>query len=213
VPGPVCADVVILAAGLSRRFGGDKLTALWRGEPVLSHTLSAVAAARQRGLLATGVVVHRSEDAAAARAAAAAGFTACPNPGVRPGLSESLRLGLAALDPSGVDWALIVLGDQPMLRPDVIAALLEGADPSSDLVRPVYAEAPDVPGHPVLVHRRLWPEAAALRDDQGFGALAPRKVTFVPVSGANPDIDTVRDLASLAARFPLTVPSFPPPHA
>lgn len=35
-----CCSAVIVAAGASSRFGGDKMTALLGGEPVLAHTLS-----------------------------------------------------------------------------------------------------------------------------------------------------------------------------
>jgi molybdenum cofactor cytidylyltransferase len=184
---------VVLAAGEGRRFGGDKLAAVWQGSPLLAHTLRAVASH-------PGVVVHRPGDSIVERAALASGMTPRENPHPEFGLSESLRVGVTALDPAATEWALIVLGDQPLLRSEVIAALIAATDPGHDLIRPIYAEEPGSPGHPVLVHRRLWPLAGSLRGDQGFGAVAtPQRICLVPVSGSNPDVDTPADLDELPA--------------
>jgi molybdenum cofactor cytidylyltransferase len=132
--------------------------------------------------------------------AADAGMELRANPRTDLGLTESLRTGLAALDPATTEWALIVLGDQPLLRRDVVAALVAAADDAHDLLRPVYADAPEAPGHPVLVHRRLWPRAEFLRGDQGFGSVvAPERIRLVPVPGSNPDVDTRADLLRLSA--------------
>ena len=53
---------LILAAGQSRRFGGGKLHALYRGRPLLSYVLDVVEAARKRGLLDGGHVVVAAGD-------------------------------------------------------------------------------------------------------------------------------------------------------
>lgn len=64
-------------------------------------------------------------------------------------------------------------------------------------MRPRYADRPGEPGHPVLLHRQLWPEVATLEGDEGAGALLRgRAVTLVDVPGRNPDIDTPADLAA-----------------
>jgi CTP:molybdopterin cytidylyltransferase MocA len=198
---------VVLAAGAGQRFGGDKLAAVWRDEPLLSHVMRAV---RDR----PGVVVHRPGDRFVEEAALRAGMTARANPHPEHGLSESLRVGLAALDTAAVEWALIVLGDQPLLRPDAIASLIAAIDGAHDLIRPVYAEEPGRPGHPVLVHRRLWPLAESLRGDQGLGSVAPKeRMVLVPVPGSNPDVDTPDDLLQLSAlHSPLPVPDARPPR-
>lgn len=195
MPGQVAS--VVLAAGSGRRFGGDKLAAVWRGEPLLAHTLRAIRSY-------PGVVVHRPGDAFALRAAEAFGMTPRENPHADLGLSESLRVGLAALDAAATEWALIVLADQPLLRPEVIQALLAVAGQEHRLIRPVYADAPGVPAHPVLVHRDLWRLAESLSGNQGFAAVVPTGQTrLVPVPGSNPDVDTPDDLKQLPSS-PLT---------
>ena len=200
-PAPVGA--VVLAAGLSSRFGSAKLTAEWRGRPIISHVLDTVAGARDDGLLTAGIVVHRAEDAQTPRLALERGLE--PHVNTRPtqGLSSSLRVGLNALcaerwEP--MEGALVIMGDQPLLRKDVIARLLAAFIPSMDIVRPQYLEDPGEPGHPVLVHRRLWGRARSLTGDQGFRAIATWgqvRETTIQVDGANPDVDTPADLAGL----------------
>ena len=200
-PAPVGA--VVLAAGLSSRFGSAKLTAEWRGKPIISHVLDTVADARDDGLLSAGVVVHRAEDTQTPRAALERGLE--PHVNTRPahGLSSSLRVGLNALSAERwepMEGALVIMGDQPLLRKDVIAQLIAAFSPSMDLVRPQYMADPDEPGHPVLVSRRLWDRARSLTGDQGFRVLetwGKLRAGTIQVEGANPDVDTPGDLAGL----------------
>ena len=194
---------IVLAAGLCRRFGGAKLSTSFRGRPLLGHCLGVLGEAREAGLIEAGVVVHRPEDLVSRTLAEAAGLRPIANPRPATGMAHSLRLGLAALAPdNALDWAMIVLGDQPLLRLEVIEALAAAARPPMDLVRPVYQATPSAPGHPVLVHRRLWPLAARLTGDQGFRTLAawtPLRAGTIEVPGSNPDVDTPADLAALEA--------------
>ena len=58
------------------------------------------------------------------------------------------------------------------------------------------------PPNPVLVRRPGWRLADELVGDRGFGPLLagqPELVTWIPVEGANPDIDTRADLAAALA--------------
>jgi len=191
---------VILAAGRSRRFGGDKLLAEWRGRPILWHVLDVTAAARASGELADAWVVVAAEDDAAAVLARSAGLPRVVNPDADLGLSSSLRCGLTAL-PADAGAALILLGDQPMIRLDVIAQLAAawraGAGP---ILRPRYAGSPGSPGHPVLLERSVWRGVDRLEGDAGLGALiasGTARVTLVDVAGINPDVDTPADLYTL----------------
>lgn len=204
MPGHVAS--VVLAAGSGQRFGGDKLAADWQGAPLLVHTLRAIRTY-------PGVVVHRPGDRFVIDLARGFGMRPCENPAPELGLSESLRVGLTALDPARTDWAMIVLGDQPLLRPEVIERLIGMTDRGRDLIRPEYDDDAG-PGHPVLVHRRLWPLAAALKGDQGFGAVVPPELrAMVLVPGANPDVDTPDDLLRLSALpSPLSAPDARPPR-
>jgi molybdenum cofactor cytidylyltransferase len=189
----------VLAAGAGRRFGGEgaKLLAPWLGRALLEHVLATVVAARRAGLVQAGVVVHPPGGGAIREAALAAGLVPVPAEG--PDLSASLRSGIAALP--GGDAALILLGDQPVVKLETIRALIQAAPRLTEsLVRPRYREAPDVPGHPALVGRTHWPLAGEARGDRGLDPLlAARGLRWreIEVEGTNPDVDTPADLERL----------------
>ncbi len=188
---------IVLAAGASRRFGSPKLLAELDGRPLLQHTLDAVAAA---GL--DDVVVVLGEGARDVEQAISwRGERLAVNPRPQDGLSSSLRIGLdAAVEAPGADAVLVVLGDQPSLRADVVAAVLAAAEASDrPFVRVRYAD--DAAPNPVLVRRVAWALAAGLDGDRGLGPLLARRPDLVAeaaVAGRNPDVDTPADLAALA---------------
>lgn len=195
---------IVLAAGTGSRFGGGKVRAPLNGRPLVAHVL---ANARAAGLGRVVLVLGR--DAEAVRAALLSddpagldGVTVAVNPAPERGLTTSLRIGLAVatadLAPDGV---VVLLGDQPRVRADVVLALLGAAataPPGAFAVAPAYAG--DGAPNPVLVLPALWPLAAGLHGDRGLGPLLaadPGRVVRVPVPGANPDVDTPTDLAAL----------------
>lgn len=194
---------LVLAAGLCRRFGSAKLLAVWRGRPIVAYVLDEVAAARDAGVVSGGVVVHRPDDLDTPKFARERGLEPHFNPRPASGMASSLRLGLAALTAprwQPLDGALVVMADQPLLRREVIEELVSAFRPSMDLVRPQYSADPSAPGHPVIVHRRLWDRARSLTGDQGFRVLATWnnvRLGTISVEGANPDIDSPEDLARL----------------
>ncbi len=196
---------LILAAGAGVRFGGGKVRALLDGRPLIGHVLVA---ARAAGLARIVLVLGR--DAVAVRAALLArdpaaldGVLLAVNGAPERGLASSLRLGLVVATaepaPAGV---LVLLGDQPRVRPDVIEALLGAAATAAAgtlAVAPAYAR--DGAPNPVLLLRPAWPPAVALEGDRGVGPLLaanPARVVRVPVGGSNPDVDTPADLVALA---------------
>ena len=187
----------MLAAGAATRFGSPKSLARLDGKPLLAHVLDAAAAA---GLVPTVVVLGDAADAVEPAIRWRAELRV-RNPDPGRGLASSLRIGLEALwalEPS-VAGAVILLGDQPWVRPDVIAALL-ACRASSDrpIVAPRYADGGGP--NPALVERSAFALAADLEGDRGLGPLIARRpelVTFVDVAGTNPDVDTPADLARL----------------
>jgi CTP:molybdopterin cytidylyltransferase MocA len=117
------------------------------------------------------------------------------------GLSRSLRLGLAALAESAAGAALILLGDEPRVRLETIARVIDAWHRKpGGIVRPRYADQPGAPGHPLLIDRAGWRLARALEGDSGLGPILrshPELVTTVDLEGSNPDVDTTDDLYSL----------------
>lgn len=198
------AAAVILAAGAGSRFGGGKVQASLEGRPLLAHVLTAAREADIGRLVVVlgrdaGAVldaVHRDDPAALERVLIAL------NPAPGRGLATSIRLGFraatAAPAPAGV---LLLLGDQPRVRAEVLRALCGAMAPASALaVVPRYAD--DSTPNPVLLLPAGWPLVARLAGDRGLGPLLAAESTRlvqVPVRGRNPDVDTPNDLAVLVA--------------
>lgn len=79
----------------------------------------------------------------------------------------SIKLGIQSLQ-KGTQAALIVLGDQPQLDPDIIGAIIKRFESlNSPIVVPSYKMRR---GHPLLIGRQLWeslleiPSPMTLRD-------------------------------------------------
>jgi molybdenum cofactor cytidylyltransferase len=187
---------VVLAAGAASRFGGGKLLAPVEGRPILQHVLDRIAAAGIDDV----VVVLGAEAANVERAIQWRGERRVRNPDPSRGLSSSLQVGVGALD-GGVDAAMIVLGDQPLLPARAIRALLDAdADDARPIVVPVYGD--NAGRNPVLLGRAAFGLVAAATGDRGLGPLLaghPELVREIPirVAGGNPDVDTREDHIAL----------------
>jgi molybdenum cofactor cytidylyltransferase len=177
---------LILAAGEGRRFGATKQLAELRGRPLLEYALAAMAAVTPRVV----VLGHAADEIVAGVDLHGATPVVCH--GWAEGQAASLRCGLAAL--AGVDAVVVVLGDQPGITAAAVEAIV-AAGGDEDAVRATYD---GVPGHPVLLRRRLLDRAGELRGDVGFrDLLAGATAREVEIGGlADPaDIDTREELA------------------
>jgi molybdenum cofactor cytidylyltransferase len=185
---------VVLAAGASERFGGVKALARLRGRPLLQRVLDVVAASD----LGPVVVVLGQAAEQIQAGIAWRGERIVRNPDPQAGLSSSLRTGMAALADE-VDAALLLLADQPLVRADVIGALVAALEVTGrPVVVPRYAAGGGP--NPALVARRAWPLVAESSGDRGLGPVLqahPDLVRAVPVPGSNPDVDTRADLLAL----------------
>ena len=193
---------LVLAAGGGSRFGGSKLQARYRDQPLLAYPLALVAAARERGLIRGGHVVIPADDDATRGLVIDMRLQPVLNSASERGLSYSLQLGLAALEEAEpLDAALVLLGDQPLVRLEVVEAIISAWYAGGEaIIRPRYEASPDVPGHPVLVARGVWPLIRELQGDVGLGSVGSRpRETLVDVTGHNPDVDTLGDLRALEA--------------
>jgi len=121
-----CA-AILLAAGLSRRFGpADKLLSDRGGRPLVDHAGETLASLP----LARHVAVIRSGAPALRAILEARGFAIVENDRPEAGMAHSLALGIAAA--GDADAALIALGDMPQVPAVHFAALcarVEGPHP------------------------------------------------------------------------------------
>ncbi len=193
-PVPRGVAAVVLAAGLSRRFGRPKQLALLAGRTLLEHVIDR---ARSAGLAPVVAVVP-----AGFPRPATVGDSAVWVPNADPdrGMSHSLRLGLAAV-PQHCDAAVVLLGDQPTVTPSSIRAVIAARGE-----RPiVVAFADGHVGPPAVIERRAFPLAAELEGDAGLRQLAARHpglLRRVPVERHPPDVDRPEDLDHITPEQP-----------
>jgi XdhC Rossmann domain/MobA-like NTP transferase domain len=114
-------------------------------------------------------------------------------------MGSSLRVGLGAVDPQA-EAALIVLADQPFIRPATLDRLIEeyGAK-RPQIAIPMYR---GFRGNPVLLDRSVFPEVMQLHGDIGCRAIFGshlENILKVPVEDAGilADIDSAGDLEKL----------------
>jgi len=187
---------VVLAAGAGSRFGGGKLAARIDGKPVLQHVLDALADA---GLDDPIIALPPDPDLPAIDWRRAERIT---NPDPGRGLASSLQLAwdrAMARDPSP-EAVLIALGDQPLIRADVLRSL---ASMPLDEERPIAAARYTGTGahNPVRVEASAADRIADAAGDRGLGPLLerhPELVRWLDVDADNPDVDTAADLARVA---------------
>jgi molybdenum cofactor cytidylyltransferase len=189
---------VVLAAGASSRFGRPKPLALLWGRPLLLRVLDAVAAA---GIVEVVVVLGRDADEIE-RSLPWRRERRVRNPNPEAGLSSSLRVGLESVS-AARDAALILLGDQPLVRVDVIERLLAEAGSSArPIVLPRYRDGGGP--NPLLIHRAAWPLAGEAESDRGLGPILSKHrelLAEIDVDGSNPDVDTPAELAAMEASY------------
>lgn len=184
---------VVMAAGSASRFGCNKLEADFGGKTLLRRALEAVPAA----LLCRVVVVTQYEGAAAL--AREFGFDVVRNSRPQDGLSRTVRLGTEAL--GDCDAILYQVADQPLLRWETVAALLD-----------LYRQHPDCiaalsdgvrRGNPCVFPRRFFPELTTLTGDHGGSVVIRRHEDTLRLCPAPAeelrDVDTVEALSRLSA--------------
>jgi molybdenum cofactor cytidylyltransferase len=181
---------LVLAAGSARRFGSDKLSAPFAGEPLVLHAIRAARAAPVERVI---VVAHPTLDLAAATGVEVVRLAS-------GALSQSLRAGVAAV--GEVDGVFVFLGDMPLV-PHGAATRLAALLGSHYAAMPLHAGKP---GHPVLLSRAAFADVARAEGDAGLGKLLRTRDDVAFDACADPfihaDVDRPADLAALVEGAP-----------
>ena len=188
---------IVLAAGRGTRFdAGPKLLAVLDGQPLVRHVVhAAIVSAADPVFVVTG---HRSDEVEAALAGLETRFVS--NPLHEDGLSTSLKAGFSAL-PEETKAAIILLGDMPLIRPDLIDTLVNAwrkkGEPAA-LIPTLDGRR----GNPVVLSRILEPDIMMLTGDTGAGLILRGRSDVVeyPVDerAVLQDVDTVEDFRNLS---------------
>lgn len=202
---------VIMASGLSRRFGANKLLADFCDQPMLCRAFAATATPG----IAARIVVTRSEDVQAL----------CRTQGVPvllhslPGRNDTVRLGLSVLleQLPELSGCMFLPGDQPLLRRETVEAMTERfcreqpapAEWQKETEREIFRLAhrfindPNpLVGSPVLFSKRYFSELRILPEGKGGSVLLrkyPERVHNIFIGDRNEllDADTPEALAEL----------------
>ena len=186
---PQGVGCVIMASGLARRFGANKLMADFGGEPLISRILHAT-----QGLFARRIVITRHADVAALCKAYGA---ACVLHNL-PHRNDTIRLGIEQME--GLRACMFCPSDQPLLTRETISALVQHAAQEPDAIWRA-AHGADA-GLPAVFPQWAFPLLCSLPEGKGGGYVIRQyeeKVRTVQVKSALElaDVDYPEDLAAL----------------
>ncbi|MEI6199186.1 MAG: nucleotidyltransferase family protein [Actinomycetota bacterium] len=178
---------VLLAGGSGTRFSGEqhKLLAPISGQPIISHSLSAMTGSGLDGY----IVVTGAIDLSAHLADVEVVHNAQWKTGQRSSVLTAIHYARA----HGFDALVVGLADQPFISTEAWVAVASSVSPIA------IATYNGVRGNPVRLHSSVWAAFEDLDADPDAGArslihLHPELVREVACEGNSADIDTTEDL-------------------
>lgn len=189
---PENTALVLLAAGRSRRFEGDKLSEPFLDKPLAYHVVTALE--KIPFLTRIAVVSDTRLDFAAL------GYRVELNPDPSLGQARSLCRGVLAAREAGADAVLVALADMPRVTAAHIYRMFDAASGPDTVV----ASSDGVqPRPPALFGGNLFDNLLDLEGDQGARELIMRGRHVVTSPAELVDIDTRADLAELRELYGL----------
>lgn len=188
-------SAVVLAAGESRRMGTLKQLLRIGSDTILDRTLNNVRASDAAEIVL--VLGHAAESVE--KTISTEQIRVVRNPDYQQGMGTSLRTGLAAVS-AGASAALIVLADQPFVRPETFNRLIAcHRESRQQIIIPMYK---GFRGNPVLLDRSVFAEVKGLNGDVGCRAIFgdhTEGICKLPVEDAGIllDIDSRSDFETL----------------
>lgn len=190
-------SLVVLAAGTSTRFPGNKLLFQHQGEAIVHRiTRIALTSKADEVIIVTGRQ-SRLIKKALADMSSSPRLRFVYNKQYRRGMSSSVRAGVASVSPAA-EAAMFLPADVALENPRPINALIDFFPKEKPRVAVVSHGGKR--GHPILFRGDLFSEVAHIREEnQGLKALVTKysgEVRDVPVAEASVlrDIDTPADL-------------------
>lgn len=190
---PTNIDSIVLAAGCSNRFGTTKLLARIGDESIIRRVVRSVSSSRVSSVYI--VVGHDADRVRKETESLCNGIVV--NADYEDGMGYSIAAGVKSL-PAHSDAVIIVLGDQPLVSPNHINALIEA-----------WSKTPEqavLSGHkgtiypPSLFPRSMFPKLETLRGDVGArSSLSAGEFEVVEFDNSRSllDVDRPQDLEAL----------------
>jgi molybdenum cofactor cytidylyltransferase len=187
---------ILLAAGMGRRFGSQKLVAkLPSGLPVAVASWKNLKAGHENSF-----AVVRHDDGLIMSLFEEENIPFVVSKDAHLGMSQSLLSGIRS-SPQSNGW-VIALGDMPFVKPQTIKIIVSEMNgiAHKSIFRPTFHERP---GNPVGLRSDLLDELVALEGDEGAREIIKKeknKIHHIPVDddGIMKDIDTQKDLLEIS---------------
>ncbi len=148
---------VVMAAGLSKRMGADKLHLLLDGKPMFMYTLSHVAEMP----FGARIVVTNQEQIA--QYAEQCGFEVVPSPDAALGMGHSVAAGARAVR-EDADALMFLNADQPFISREIVGKLCALFEEKNQIIVPCIAGKPS---SPCVFPIRFRAELSASTGEQG----------------------------------------------
>jgi len=185
-------EILLLAAGPSRRMGSPKQSLPFKGTTLLRHLTREALASDANGVtVVTGAWADHARQELSELSARIVN-----NEDWEEGMASSLRRGLRSLPPE-TDAFLLMLCDQPLVNRFALNRLIEAYRSGTHTI--VASEYSGIMGVPALYHRSHLPELLALTGDQGarhFLRTTTTPVLALPLPEAAVDLDTPEEYSS-----------------
>lgn len=192
-------DAIILASGLSRRMGCNKLLLPLGNSTVLGQFLSRFPYTFFQKIV---FVYCEQQVAAIARQYP---VILCHNPSPEAGKSHSIQLGLSAS--AAEDGIMFAVADQPLLTSATTQTLIEMFR-EKKAKKIIVPEVDGKPANPVVFPATCRREFAKLRGESGGRQLIirqPERVCYVPFASKEEfcDVDTPENYQKLVTKWQL----------
>lgn len=185
-------NAIVMASGLSKRMGENKLFLDFKGKEIYKHTLDLL-----KELDLNKVIVVSSYDQIL-NEAKEMGFEAIHNDDNEVGKSSSIRLGTQACDNESL---MYFVADQPLLTIETCNKLIDAYKENEVITYPVVN---DRRGAPVIFPNSYKEDLLKLEGDQGGMILAyKQEVNKVEIDDESEllDIDTVKAYEDMKGKY------------
>ncbi len=182
---------LVLAAGESKRMGTPKMLLSYGESTIIETVIDRIG---QSSLQHIMVVVGAGKDAVLNKMKGRE-LSTCVNPEYHEGMYSSVMCGFKAI-PKEAGAIIVFLGDQPMVRPELIDRIIDAWQESGKgIIIPVHQKKR---GHPVLIDARYRDEVLHLDPENGLRSLMSRHAEDIFELDTNfpsilRDIDTASD--------------------